>query len=577
MNRSVLARIGPALFAFYVLAYAAFFAWAWLSFSNETYLPIYRTEEAARRALLLLLDWVIPLTAAAVVTALSLAAGSKGRGSPALPFNQLVASAVLTFLALAAAFTALSETAGAGSRRRLEEMAWQTRLAARYKELAGELRTGADWARAAEYERLYLRIVPDDDVVEKLLNIDEANAAKARTGRPAASAAAGAASRPQAAVDTGSLVRKAQDYYDRGDWFSALWFARLAAETDPKRADATRLAGLALEKIEEPRPEDESAEDRLFFRTKQAAFDVLVKGDPVTAYYAFSDLARRRPGDRDASEFLELAEEKLEGMAYYADEADITAALPGIERILWFNRRDATTREVVWAGRMVTVSREEKPDDYWFFDVEAIRYDTTGDVAWHLSAPRAKLSDDGKTLLLRGVDRTDAKKGTRAAYHAGSRPAAERDILVLGIGIETVPIHSLDRAPLAGIGLAELWSLRRSLSYGDRLHTEASVELATRAAMPFAFLVVSLFAVAFGWSLRGRWTGRAPALAWIAAPLIVAAVGMLVKLYLYAHRIVLAFAVLALGGLKAAGIAFGVLELGLVAVALAALAGQSAA
>lgn len=583
MNRSVLARIGPALLAFCLLAYAAFFAWSWLTFDDETYLTIYRTEEAARRALLLLLEWIIPITAAAVVTALSLASGAGGRGGPALPFNQLVASAVITFLALAAAVTAVSETAGAGSHRRLEEMAWQTRLAKRYKDLAKDLRASADWGRAAEYERLYLRIVPNDADVEGQLNDDEAKAAKVRTAGPGSRAGADAAGTAGAvasrdADDAGTLVRKAQEYFDKEDWFSALWFARLAAGTDPKRADATRLAGLALEKIEEPRPESESAEDRDFFQKKQAAFDALIKGDPVDAYYSFSDLARRRPGDKDVEKFLKEARKQLEAMAFYADEADITAALPGVERILWFNRREdeGTIREVVWAGRMVAVAREEVTD-YWFYDVEAIRYDAKGAVVWHLSAPRARLSDDQRTLLLRGIDRTNQKKQTRAVYHAGSRPEGERDLLVLGVDIERLPIHSLDRAPLAGANLAELWDIRQSLSYGERLHTEATVELATRAATPFAFLVVSLFAVAFGWSLRGRWTGKAPALAWIAAPVVVAAVGMFVKLYLHAHRIVLAFAVLALGGLKAAAIAFGVLELALVAVALAALAGQSAA
>ena len=101
MNRSVLARIGPALFAFYVLAYAGFFGWFWLRPPIDQYLPLFGVEVAARRALLELLRWSVPLTAAAVVTALSLAAGSAKHGGPALPFSQIVASTVITFLVLA--------------------------------------------------------------------------------------------------------------------------------------------------------------------------------------------------------------------------------------------------------------------------------------------------------------------------------------------------------------------------------------------------------------------------------------------------------------------------------------------
>ena len=568
MNRSVLARVAPALAAFYLLAYLGFMAWAWFVIPVDRFLPAFRVEQAARRALLALLDWAVPLTAAAVVTALSLAGGGRSRG-PALPFSQLVASAVVTFLVLAAGFTALSETVGAGSRRRLDEMAWQTKLAARYKALAQQSRGAQDWARAAEYERLYLRIDPANGDIEEWRNTDEANAARARAGRPAAAAPTAASS----GVDAGSLFKKAADYYERNDWLSALWYARLASTTDPRRADATRLAALALEKIENPKPEDERGTDRAFFRAKKAALDVLNLGDPLTAYYAFSSLARQRPDDDDANEFLRLAEEGLRNLSFFSDEADAAVSLPGVERLLWLTTDASGATEAVWAGRMVTIERENGIER-WFFDVEAIRYDAAGAVSWHLVAPRARLTDDQKSLLLKGVDRTDAKKGTRATYLAGARPDAERDILALRVGIDDLPIHSLDRAPLAGRGLAELWRIRRELPRSHALHDAISLELAKRASLPFAFIVVSLFALAFGWSLRGRWTGRTPPLAYLAAPVIVVAAGILVRLYLYGHQVLTGFLVLSFD-LRIAAIVLGALELALVAAALAVLAGQS--
>jgi hypothetical protein len=221
----------------------------------------------------------------------------------------------------------------------------------------------------------------------------------------------------------------------------------------------------------------------------------------------------------------------------------------------------------------VSIEREDGIER-WLFDVEAIKVDARGVVAWHLAAPSARLSDDEKTLLLRGVDRRDPKKGTRPVYVAGTRPAAERDVLPLGIAVEDLPFRSLDRAPLAGRGMAELWRIRGSLARTDAMHAAISVELATRAAGPFTFLVVSLFAVALGWSLRGRWTGRTPAVAYLAAPAIVAAAGILTQLYVHAHRVLLAFAVTSLS-LTAAAVVLGALELVLVATALAVLAGQS--
>lgn len=570
MNRSVLARIGPALFAFYVLAFGAFFAWRMVAPPSDLYLPVFTTEVAARRAFLDLLAWIVPVTVGAVVTALSLAGGGAKRGPP-LPFNQLVASAVVTFLVLAAGFTALSETVGAGGTRRLEQLAWKSRLARSYRELADAARGRRDWAAAADYDRRYLLIDPHNAEVEDRRNVDETNAARERAARPAPAPAAAVPD----GVDAGSLLRKAQAYFDDEDWYSALWYARRAETIDPRRGDATRLAARALANIESGAAPAAVAADRTYALAKKTAFDVLALGDPVTAYYAFASLARQRPDDVDAKEFLDIAERDLRAKHYFTDDAAAARALPGVERLAWFaGGADAVA---MWAGRLVTIEDEvegRRTVERWLFDVEAIRVDAQGRAAWHLSAPAARLADDERTLLLNGVDRRDPKKTVEAVYHAGTRARAERNVLPLGIAIDDLPARSLDGTPLAGRGMADLWRIRGSLERTDPVHAAISVELATRAAAPFMFLVASLFAVAFGWSLRCRWSGRAPAPAWIAAPVIVAAAGILTQLFVYAHRVLLGFAVTSLS-LTAAAVILGALELVLVAAALAALAGQS--
>ncbi len=299
---------------------------------------------------------------------------------------------------------------------------------------------------------------------------------------------------------------------------------------------------------------------------------MLSLGDPVTAYYAFANLARQRPDDVDAKEFLAEAERQLRAKHFFTDDAATAAALPGPANGCCGSPTAATPWRCgpgAWSRSSAKTGTER-----WFFDVEAIRVDAKGAMSWHLGAVSARLSDDEKTLLLKGVDRRDPKKGSEAVYLAGTRAAAERNILPLGIGVDDLSFRSLDRAPLAGRGMAELWRIRQSLARSDAMHAAISVELATRAAAPFTFLVVSLFAVAFGWSLRGRWTGRAPALAYLAAPSIVVAAGILTQLYVHAHRVLLGFAVTSLS-FTAAAIVLGALELVLVAAALAVLAGQS--
>ena len=200
----------------------------------------------------------------------------------------------------------------------------------------------------------------------------------------------------------------------------------------------------------------------------------------------------------------------------------------------------------MWAGRMVTVDREAGTE-HWFFDLEAIRVDAKGSVAWHLAAVSARLSDDEKTLLLKGVDLRDPKRGSEAVYFAGTRAVAERNILPGGIAVEDLSYRSLDRTPLAGRGMAELWRIRQTLAPSEAMYAAISVQDGhPGAAAPFTFLVASLFAVAFGWSLRGRWFGRVLALAYLAAPLVVVAAGILTQLYVHAHQVLLGFALTSL-------------------------------
>jgi hypothetical protein len=116
--------------------------------------------------------------------------------------------------------------------------------------------------------------------------------------------------------------------------------------------------------------------------------------------------------------------------------------------------------------------------------------------------------------------------------------------------------------------------LRGTLGRFGKGEETLSIELAMRILMPFAFLILSFFAVSFGWALRARYLGRPPLLAIIFLPLVPVAAALTSLMYVHAHRVILGFAVLA-GGLPAALLVCAGLQLALLAAALGLLAGQT--
>ena len=125
MNRSLLGRIAPFLFAFYAIGLLAFAAYALLTFSPSAFLPTLRWEYALKRGFVLFMDYLVPLHAAAIAIAASMAGFARtprAPGAPARPFNKVVSSAGATFLVLAAGYTVLFEGVYPGVMRRLSDM-----------------------------------------------------------------------------------------------------------------------------------------------------------------------------------------------------------------------------------------------------------------------------------------------------------------------------------------------------------------------------------------------------------------------------------------------------------------------
>ena len=210
--------------------------------------------------------------------------------------------------------------------------------------------------------------------------------------------------------------------------------------------------------------------------------------------------------------------------------------------------------------------------EVYFYDIEAVRYDASGNVAWHFTAPYGRR--DGDSILMNAVDSRDRASRSQPVYLQGGRPAADRNVLRLLPTVEELRALSSNRTALAGIGISDMWRLRSRLGAYGLARQSLGVEMTMRLVMPFAFLILSIFCTAMGWALRMRTGGRPPAVGILLMPVLPVVLALMSLLYLHAHRIIVGFTVIGFG-LTVAFIVMAALQLVLLASSLVLLAGQS--
>jgi hypothetical protein len=577
VNRSIFGRVFAILLLFYALAFAGFFIASIIGLRAGTVLPSFRVGYAARRALITFTDYLIPVHVSAVMVAFSLGAplgARRAAGGAALPFHRLVSPALVLFIVLGVGYTFLYETAVPLLARRagdLEQLSANARL---FKASMESHHKAGEFPQALEAAELYLGIDPQDKGVKAELLTIQAEAARGRIA---------AFKTPAAEPDKGAapLIDRARKAYDTGDYMLAHDLASRAHALEPDRGDALRIAALAwtmaVEKTVPRKKEDEASAKQ--FSSKKEAYLRLMAGDPFVAYYSFVGLAARYPEDPDVKEYLAQSRVKVSSETFFLDEIDRVRSLPATRSILFVNSRAQGRTEVFSFDSMV-----ESREGTYFLGVEAIRYRRDGGIDYHLTAPSGKLKTEPlpgsegtflMSILLHGVDRTNAGVETLPRYAAGARSGVERTMLTLGPEPAAMRALTVDQ-DRTRVGLPELWNLRRALTgYGvPRKQLEAAIVM--KAVMPFLFLTLSFLAISLGWAYRARYLGRPPFRAVILVPLIPLAASLASLLWVHGHRVLLGFVVLA-AGLSPALIAVAVLELVVLVVSVILLAGQSVA
>ena len=569
MKKKAKPRIVPIILAFYALCALVLMLYGVLqTVVGQTFLDSFKMAVGIRIGFKLFIDYLIAIQTAAVMIAYSLFMRRSTDGSTAVarqPFYGVISGTLVALVFLAGVYTFLSLTVGAALQRGIDDKLDLSNFARGFLEKAKELEKGDRLGPALQQYNLYLTIDSENKywlAHKTALKIKIAdNRAPAEQSDPLA-----AKLETPKGEDAETLLIKAKAYMENEDYLSAYYYAGLAAELDDKNLLAQPLRQQIWQKIAIPGKSRSDAQAELLFKKKLNGYNALTNHDFVTAYYVFRELKETNPEDNEIAEFFDRSLKGLKESAFFYEEIERNLALPGISEVVFLNKNDAESREIVHIDRVIHSS-----EGWYFINVEIANFDENGSIQRHIKAPFGKLIS--KHISLNCRDRTDENKQQYLPVYVVGDEDEMGHTIPLGVPIRYLPYFNPGSESSARMGIGELWNIGVLYHRGGYDRHNPEIEILMRLLNPALFLILSLFAISFGWAYRARFPAKPPFFLYLLVPGLPFLLALLIALLQQAHRVMLGF-VLVTAGFSAAMILLVVVEFALLVLALLLLAGQ---
>lgn len=319
--------------------------------------------------------------------------------------------------------------------------------------------------------------------------------------------------KPQGAPSARDYYLKALAFSEKGDWFSAHWYASTAARIDPSYLDAKRLAATSWEALLARGGSAADKETAAFYSKKLEGYGLLRSGDPVGAYGVFKGLSEKKPLDPDVKRYLAESLVETEKTAFFKDEFDRALKGGTIGNVFLRIPEKAGTLRFL-AATSVSFAEEAA----YFRELEYLVI-SDGAVSASVRAPYAKLA--GGSLFLLCVDR-EAKGGTyRPKWSPGPEPRPA-SVVPLELSIDVAYRVLMARERPSALQVVPAWrAISEAPAYGiDPEPLER--DLVGRTGAPFALFASGLIGALAGARFRRR-GGRFPRGLYLLVPFMAAA------------------------------------------------------
>ena len=558
---------------FYILAFIVFFSFSIFNFAGiniigETLtntesgelnmdISIFRNKPASETQVLsnfkiswimsnslrLFIQYLLPVQSTALLFAFSLFFPWKlGVQGMQMPFVDVIGKSIFLFLILTLVFTGLTEGILPGVIKKQSEQLYLTEIAVDYFEKADkEIDSGKpdkDLGSIILMLRAYLQIDPKNPVVNDALDWAESfEVIKTVVDKSGGDTETVKNENGNKAAD---LIKKATDYYDNEEYYSALYHANLAYKLDDSRQEAQRLAARSREAIQSLEPDQSEREAKIYFEQKRTGFNALVGGDPISAYYLFKELSESSTDDGDIQEFLKRSLDGIYESSFFIDEAEKYATLPGIDNIVFLDG-DLT---LIYIGKMILLEKEKA----FFFNIEVMTLDKSGEISRRYRAPYGKFisSSNSNSIIMHAIDRDNSNISIKPEYLIGKAGRPEDIILRLTPNLEVLTYLGQVGNSMKFMNALEIFKVASIFSNYGYIKEPAQIILLERIIKPFTFLIVSFISVSIGWLLRIR-KYTFPWLAIILVPIIPYLLKNILSIYEYGMELLLGFALLKTG------------------------------
>jgi len=537
-----------------LIAFAAFFAVAAFSHSPELVIPSLTMKWELCEATLGFFGWLAGLQFLALAVSIGSSMGKTEDLIQAAILPTIVISAMLSALALVAS----PPLEAARSSVLAASASFNSSLdTARRSLVSGDLaaaRGGLDVSLA----------ISGKDPRAKELD-ERLKAAEAKAQRTAVKGQEREAPAPKDPAAAKDYYLKALSFFEKGDYFSANWYASTAARLDPSYTDARRLAAKAWDSMQAKAPDPADAARAAFYSKKLEGYGLLKAGDPVGAYRVFKELSAAHGDDPDVRRYLAESLAGTEKSAFFKDEAErqlaSTPVTDALIRIPEPKEAGAASRPRLLAAKRAALSG----GSLYFSELEYLEAGDSGLVS-KLRTPYAKLS--GGKLYLVCLERNRPSEIHRPTWTAGpaSGPAS---LVELRLEPEAAYRALSSRSAPASLSVIEAWNAAISApSYG--IDPEPlTAELQRRGALPFAVFTASALGALAGGRFRRKESFSKGLYALV--PLMAAALVPLFMLLSRVDRLISAWAAAVAPGLASLAVAAGIRTLALfVAVMLVA-------
>lgn len=359
------------------------------------------------------------------------------------------------------------------------------------------------------------------------------------------------------------LLQKAKEAFDKENWIDAHYYSLMAQKVaEPGSAnvgDAKIMAADAWNMLDEPgRFENAAMEER--YRLKKLAYSQFMAGSIVEAYYSFSELMQRYPGDEDIARYYAAAALEMEAQYFFLDEIPISFGLEDKRDIAFRLQQQDGGQLVVFIKGLSSVKNTGGLVQY-ARGLNIYEFSASGRFKKSMYVPYAKIigqpissldtasqqaleytgldmeKETVPLIMLESVDRVQPNSLNRPSYtFAEGQPQTTGQILVLPIAYNDFLLlknTSLNPEEMSLIDVIQMSFKADDYGYAQVIYGQAAC---TRMGKPFLYIVFFIFAASIGWNYRiisGKFR-----LAWTFTPLLLTVgIYLLLEIGKYAQRL----------------------------------------